>query len=204
MKRPLVIFGAGNIAQVVNFYFERFSEYETVAYVVDDLYFQEKAVFDRPCYPLSKALENQNLVRENWFIALSYKRFNTIRQEKFNLLMSLGVKLTNFIHPSNEINIYLSNSFNNLILENNIIQPFCKFGNNVFMWTNNHIGHHSNIDSNVFISSGVVISGNTNIGENCFFGVNSSVIDNITIGSRSWIGPGQTILTNLKPNSKIL
>lgn len=39
MKRKLVVFGTGQIAEVVAFYFDRDSEYEIVAFTVDSALF---------------------------------------------------------------------------------------------------------------------------------------------------------------------
>jgi UDP-3-O-[3-hydroxymyristoyl] glucosamine N-acyltransferase len=71
---------------------------------------------------------------------------------------------------------------NCFILENNVIQPFVRVGNNVTLWSGNHIGHHSTIGDHCFISSHVVISGSCEIGENCFLGVNATVRDNVKLG----------------------
>ena len=57
---------------------------------------------------------------------------------------------------------------NNLILEDNTIQPFVKIGSNNVFWSGNHIGHDVEICNHVYITSHVVISGFTKIGNNCF------------------------------------
>ena len=44
MKQPLIIFGAGKIAEAVSYYFKRDSNYAIEAYVVDD-YFATTSTF---------------------------------------------------------------------------------------------------------------------------------------------------------------
>ncbi len=203
-KQPLIIFGSGQIAEVAHFYFEAFSNFTVEAFVVDDEYFTKPVLFSKKCHKFSDVINKPSFTQANWFVAISYKRFNLIRQRKVEQLGSLNFKLINFIHPSSKISVDLSEKYNLFILEHNVIQPFVEFGNNIFLWTNNHIGHHSRIGSNTFISSGVVISGSCQIGDNSFFGVNSTIIDNLSIGTRSWIGPGKTITDNLNDKSKII
>ena len=74
-----------------------------------------------------------------------------------------GYRFANFV--SQKSNIFNDNNIgeNCMILENNVIQPFVKIGNNVTIWSGNHIGHHSVIEDNTFISSHVVISGRVKI-----------------------------------------
>ena len=79
------------------------------------------------------------------------------------------------------------------ILENNIIQPYVKIGNNVTLWSGNHIGHHSVIKDHCLFPL-VVISGRVTVDEQCFFGVNSTIRDNITIGKKSMIGAGSNFI----------
>lgn len=90
---------------------------------------------------------------------------------------------------------------NTFILENNVIQPFVKIGNNCILWSGNHVGHHSVIGDHCFISSHVVISGSTSIGSNSFLGVNSTIGDNVMIGEKSLIGAGSVVTSDTEPGS---
>src|SRR6516165_10578295 len=83
---------------------------------------------------------------------------------------------------------------NTFIMENNVIQPYVRIGQNVIMWSGNHIGHHTEIADNCFIASHVVVSGSVKVGRNTFIGVNATLRDNITIGASNVIGAACLIL----------
>lgn len=87
---------------------------------------------------------------------------------------------------------------NNLILEDNTIQPFVKIGSNNVFWSGNHIGHDVTIQDHCYITSHVVISGFTRIGHHSFLGVNATLRDDIDIAPFTFLGAGVTINANTK------
>ena len=112
----------------------------------------------------------------------------------------MGYKLVSYV--SSRATILNKNQIgeNCFILEDNTVQPFVQFGNNITLWSGNHIGHHSIIKDHTFIASHVVISGHVEIGEQCFVGVNATLRDNIKIGDRCVIGAGALILVDAAPD----
>jgi carbonic anhydrase/acetyltransferase-like protein (isoleucine patch superfamily) len=85
---------------------------------------------------------------------------------------------------------------NCFILENNVLQPFSRIGNNVTLWSGNHIGHRTVVKNHVFISSHCVISGFCEIRESCFLGVNATIGNNVTLSEDNFIGMGSVISKN--------
>ncbi len=195
MAKKLYIFGNGDIAEVANFYFSKFSDYEIEGFIVDKDYLKDTNFCSKKIIPTEEFLKiNKNEI--TLFIALGYAKLNKIREQKFNFFKEKGYSFASYL--SEKATILNDKNFgeNSFILENNVIQPFVKIGNNVTMWSGNHIGHHSLIEDNVFISSHVVVSGRVNIKKNTFIGVNSTIRDNIIIGDHAIIGAGSTILKN--------
>lgn len=199
MKKKLVVFGASEIAQLAHFYFSTDSNYEVVAFTVDESHIQESEFCGLPVVPFEGIEEKFPPSEFSFFIALSYSKLNNVRKEKFLAAKRLGYEMASYI--SSRATILNQNKVgeNCFILEDNTIQPFVKIGNNVTLWSGNHIGHHSTINDHAFIASHVVISGGVQIGEQCFVGVNATLRDHINVGERCVIGAGVLLLGNADP-----
>lgn len=196
--RNLVIFGAGNIAELANYYFSNDSEYRVVAHTVDSQYIDGNSVFGKPLVAFEE-VENLFPPSENdFFVALSYSKINAVRKEKFLIAKDKGYKLASYISTKATILNKGAIGDNAFILEDNTIQPFVKIGSNVTLWSGNHIGHHSVIHDHCFISSHVVISGGVVIGEQSFIGVNSTLRDHIKLGEACVIGAGSLLLSDIE------
>ena len=195
MNKKLLIFGNGQIAELANFYFTKFSNLKIEAFILDKEFIKESSFCEKPIIPLDKIKERFSTKEYSFFIALGYQGVNEIRKKKYLEVKKLGYEFETFISPNATI---LSKDIGNncFIFENNVIQPKVKIGNNVTLWSGNHIGHHSTLGDHCFISSHVVVSGNVNIGQQTFIGVNSAIRDNVTIGKKCIIGAGCKIFNN--------
>jgi len=200
MKKKLVIFGDGEIADQAFFYFSGQSNYEITAFTVDQPKndkFNNLPLID--CKEFENSFSNQEYLIH---IALSYRNLNKNRQNKFNYFKERNYKFASFISDKATILTEKKNHERNLfILEEQSIQTGVKIGDNVMMWSNNHIGHNSIIGSHTYISSNVTISGFSEIGERCFFGVNSCISDFCKIGNDCFITMGSIVNSNLKNDS---
>lgn len=199
MKKRLVIFGSGDIAQLAHFYFRTDSEYEVVAFTVDANYMQASTFCGLPVVAFEDVANYYPRGSHDLFVALSYSKLNAVRKDKYLAAKAQGYHMASFIssHASvlNEGRI----GENCFIFEDNTIQPFVTIGNNVTLWSGNHIGHHSVIKDHTFIASHVVISGGVEIGEQCFIGVNATLRDHIKVGDKCVIGAGALLLADAEP-----
>ena len=199
MKKPLVIFGSGDIAQLAHHYFSTDSNYEVVAFTVDANYIKESEFCGLPVVAFEDVAKKYPPDSYDFFVALSYSKLNAVRKEKFLAAKEMGYKLVSLISSrATLLNEGLIGE-NCFILEDNTIQPFVRIGNNVTLWSGNHIGHHSVIHDHTFIASHVVISGRVEIGEQCFVGVNVTLRDHIKIGDRCVVGAGALLLEDAEP-----
>ncbi len=199
MKKHLVIFGSGDMAQLAHFYFTTDSDYEVVAFTLDSQYISEPSFCDLPVVPFEEISSHYPPAHYDLFIALSYSKLNAIRKEKYLLAKEMGYHLPSFISSRATILNGYNIGENCFIFEDNTIQPFVSIGNNVTLWSGNHIGHHSTIKDHCFIASHVVVSGGVEIGEQCFIGVNATLRDHIKIGEKCVIGAGTLILADAAP-----
>lgn len=199
MKKPLILFGAGDIAELAHFYFTNDSEYEVVAFTVDAEYVTQDAFCGCPVVPFEGLAARFAPADHALFVAMSYSKLNVPRKEKYLAAKEMGYTITSYI--STRANVLNDGAIgeNCFILEDNTIQPFVSIGNNVTLWSGNHIGHHSTLQDHSFISSHVVVSGGVTIEEQCFIGVNATLRDHVTIGARCVIGAGALILADIEP-----
>ena len=198
MRKSLVIFGSGDIAQLAHYYFSTDSNYEIVAFTVDAKYIKETEFCGLPVVAFEDVAKNYPPDTYDFFVALSYSKLNAVRKEKFLAAKKFGYKMVSFISSRATVLNEGRVGENCFIFEDNTIQPFVTIGNNVTLWSGNHIGHHSVIHDHTFIASHVVISGGVEIGEQCFIGVNSTLRDHIKVGDRCVIGAGSLLLSDVE------
>jgi sugar O-acyltransferase (sialic acid O-acetyltransferase NeuD family) len=198
--KPLVIFGAADIAELAHYYFSTDSEYQVVAFTVDPAYITKKEFCGLPVVSFEDVVQCYSPATHELFVALSYSKLNAVRKERYLAAKALGYRLASYISSRSTILNEGKIGDNCFILEDNTVQPFVSIGNNVTLWSGNHIGHHSTIHDHCFISSHVVVSGGVEISEACFIGVNATLRDHIKIGERCLLGAGVLLLADADPD----
>ena len=199
-NKKIVIFGPGDFGQVVHFYLTHDSPYKVVAFTAHKDKIKNRELFGLPVIPFED-LEKQYPPSEySMFIAIPYTNLNQTRAKVFEEAKQKGYQLISYINSRAVVWEDVEIGENCFILENNVIQPYVKIGDDVIIWSGNHIGHHSIIKNHCFIASHVVISGKVTIEPYCFLGVNSTIRDGINIASKNVIGAAAVILKDTKEN----
>lgn len=203
-EKKIIIIGLSNNAKLAAFYFQRDTNYEVVGFAVHEKYKTQEQFYHYPVYSLENLKEQFPPEHYDAFVAVGYNDMNTIRENLYKEVKSMGYFLPNYISPRCSFLTEESIGDNNLILEDNTIQPFVKIGSNNVLWSGNHIGHDVVIGDHNFITSHVVISGFTVLENNCFLGVNATLRDAITIATKTLIGAGAIIVKNTNPEEVYL
>ncbi len=198
--KPILIFGAGDVAQLAAYLFELDGARTVTGFVVDDDHLDGDTAFGRPLLPASTLLERFPPDDHDLFVAVGYRRINRLRAEKCSWARELGYRLPSYVSPRATFFPTLEHGDNCLIFEDNTIQPFVTLGNNVTLFGGNGIGHHSHIGDDVFMS-GSRVAGGVHIGRGTFIGVNATLRDHITIGEHCVIGAGAIILHDAEDES---
>ena len=194
--RDIVIFGSGQIAEVVHYYLAVEGRRNVVAFTVDSAYLKSDVLLGLPVVDFATIVEKYPPSLYDMFVAVGFRRVNRDREEKVSVAESLGYHLVGYVSPKASVPPSFVAQPNTIIMDNNVIQPYVSVGRNVVMWSGNHIGHHSTIEDNCFIASHCVISGNVILGEGSFMGVNATVRDNVKVGNRNVLGAGVLILSD--------
>ncbi len=198
MMKPLVIFGATQMAELAHFYFTRDGGREVVAFTADSAYMPGTHFQGLPVVAFETVEAAFPPERFDMFVAVGYTDRNRLRRKKYDEARKKGYALASYV--SSKADWWPEKTTiggNVFIFEQNNIQPCVTIGDNVILWSANHIGHHSKVGDDCFIASHVVVSGNVNIGRGCFIGVNAALRDGIGIGEYSVIGAGCTVLADM-------
>ncbi len=192
----VIIFGIQDFAELAHYYLENDSEYEVVAFCVDEKYILEEKVFNNlPIVSFETVEKIYPPAEYNFFAPMSPQRMNRLRESVYNRIKAMGYNLISYI--SSKATIFNNPIGDNcFILENNTIQPFTTIGNNVILWSGNHIGHHSVIKDHVMFTSHVVLSGHCVVENYCTLGVNATIRDGITIAEGTFVAMAACIIKN--------
>jgi sugar O-acyltransferase (sialic acid O-acetyltransferase NeuD family) len=201
MKKSLIIFGAGKIAEAVSYYFERDSEYKIEVYVVDDEFVAADTFLNKPLVKLSEVSEKYPSKDFTVFIATGYQGINQLRTSKYEYFKQLGYSFASYVSP------YVKGDFtigeNTIVMDNAVIQPCVKFGNNVFVWGGAMVGHHATIRNHCWLTGGCQIGGIVDLGESTFVGLGAVIGNEVKIGKKCMIG-ASTLTTKSLPDKTVL
>jgi sugar O-acyltransferase (sialic acid O-acetyltransferase NeuD family) len=194
----LLIFGAGDVARLANFYFKTDSPHQVAAFVVDAAFKTADTFESLPLVSFDEAVERYPPREYSAFVAIGYAKMNRVRKEKYDQMRAAGYALVSYI-SSRCTYLTTPPGDNCFILEDNTVQPFVRVGNDVTLWSGNHIGHDSIIEDHCFITSHVVVSGHVRVGVGSFLGVNATLRNAITIAPESLIVAGAVITKDTTP-----
>jgi len=202
-KSSLVIFGLKDLAELAYEYFTHDSDFNVVAFTVNEAYMQNNTHYGLPVVPFEQIERFYSPEKHHFFAALSYQQLNRSREKKYLEFKAKGYAPASYIssHTFKWHNVEVGEHC--FIFEDNTLQPFVKIGNNVVLWSGNHIGHSSIIHDNVFITSHVVVSGFCEIGKNSFLGVNSTLANDTKIGQNCWISHA-SVISGQVPDHKLV
>lgn len=203
-KRPVVIFGTGGFAEVVDFYLERDSGYRAVAFTATRDALNVDSFSGRPAIPFDEIEQQFPPNAHEMFVAVGYAKLNRLRERFCNEARTKGYKLLSYVCSKATSWGDTRIGDNVFIFEDNTLQSFVSIGDGSILWSGNHIGHHSRIGNYCFITSHVVVSGYCSIGDRTFIGVNAAITDAITVAEDNLIGAGSVVEKDTAPNDAYL
>jgi sugar O-acyltransferase (sialic acid O-acetyltransferase NeuD family) len=194
--KDLVIFGNSQLAELAHFYFSKDSAYRIAAFTVDGEYLKESTFNGLPVVPYETIGSRYPNSRYDMFVAIGYKRLNAVRKEKYLQVANAGYHMTSYISSKSSVWEGASIGQNCMIMEGNILMPYCSVGNNVLVWVGSILSHHSKIMDHACITSHCAIGGNVTVGEQAFLGLNCTIRDGLTVGKMAVIGAGANLTVN--------
>src|SRR5947209_12798565 len=83
---------------------------------------------------------------------------------------------------------------NCFILENTVLQPFVRIGDDVVLWSGSIVCHDTVIGNHCFVAAHVTISGSVTVGPYCFLGAGATIRDGLSIAPGCVIGAGAVVV----------
>lgn len=198
----VVVFGAGQIAEVAKVYIEAHGPDRIVGFTVDGAFKQSDSFGGLPLVAWEDLESHFPPGTVKLLGPLSYRRLNDFRRDRHQEGKARGYGFTSFIHP--DCHIYTAAIGENaFILEGNVIQPFVRIGDGVMMWSGNHIGHHTVLGDYCFVASQVGIGGAATIGDGCFLGGKVGIEAGVTIGRQCFLDTATFIKADLPDESVV-
>lgn len=190
----IIIYGTGTLSELLYYYITNDSNYEIIAFTVDNEFLREKEFCNLPVVSFENIEDIYCPNEHGMIIAIGYsymrKRrliYNRIKEKKYLLI--------NYIHSSVNINNTLIGE-GNIILKNTTIEPFVTIGDNNILWSSVNLSHNSKISSHCFFASQSLVGGFTKVKDNCFIGFRSTLIQNIIVEKETLVGACSLITKN--------
>lgn len=200
-EKPLIIFGTGQVSEILSFYLERLNR-KIFAYCVDEKYYNKTSFKKKKVLTTKQVLKKYKPKDVNLHVALSYSKLNFLREKKFINFKKKGYFLESFITNKNIFSTNHKIGENCLIIDSHI-QPFAKIQNNAYIWSGSVIGHHSTLKNHIWISGGTAIGGNSIIGDRCFLGMNVTIGHFVKVEKKCFLSAGAILTKNIKQNSVV-
>ena len=196
MKKALIIYGIGKFAEYVGYVFENDSDYEVVAYCIEEEFKKENSFCNKPLTSFEKLNTEFSPDDFSLFIAVGN---NKVRERLYNRATEMGYNLASYISSQSSHWENLQTGNNVFVDEGCVLQPFISISDNTILFTS-QLGHHTHIGKHALIS-GSKTGGNVRIGDYCYLGLNASIKQNVEIAANTIIGMGCVIEKNILKSS---
>ena len=203
-KKPLLLFGAGKIAEVIAYYAENECGFRIEAFVCDAAHISSPVFLNRPVVAFEDLDRLYPASQFDVFVALGYHEMNRLREHKLNAFLSKGYNLVSIVSPSCNLAKNITYGYNCFIMPPAIIHPCVSIGNNVFVWSGAMIGHHSKIGNHNWFTSCSALGGNVLMGNNCFLAMQATVSNQVTIGNECFLGANTLVTKNMQDGQVVI
>lgn len=197
MKKKLIIFGTDIMAKLMHYYFSRDSQYEIVAFTVDEKYKKNDTYLGLPLVSFEKIETIFSPKEYSIFIAIGPSKMNLNRESKFIEAKNKGYHCANYLSSNAICNTDIGE--NNFIGDMAVINPFVKIGNNNLIWEHCIINADSIIENNCYLSPNSSVGTFAIIKNNSIVGTGSIVKTSVVVAEKTLIGAASYISENTKP-----
>src|SRR5580704_10262661 len=135
MKKELIIFGIGKIADVVYYYATEECGFTVVAFAVDESYKDQDNFHDLPVIAFHEIEKKYNPAKYDMFVAVGYHDLSKIREAKCKEARDKGYTLVSVVSPKANLPKNVVFGSNCFIMPPAIIHPYVTLGDNVFIWS---------------------------------------------------------------------
>lgn len=193
VPKPLVIFGAGSLAQLVRAYFLRDSDRAIAACTVDRRYADSARLDGLPTVPFEELERSHPPDEYSLFVAVGYTDVNLRRAEIFEEGIRRGYELPTLVSSRADCWDDLRIGRNCLVFDGVVIEPNVEIGDGVIAWSGSQISHDSLIGDHCFLGPHAVVLGDASVGARSFVGGNATIRNGIRVAEDCVVGAGALI-----------
>ena len=202
-NKKLLIYGNGEMAQLMYHYFTHDSDYEVVAFTADEEYMTETTLCGLDMIPFASVEERYPPGSTEMFVAIGYARMRN-RKVMYEKAKSKGYSLANYISSQAHLSPGVRIGENNAFLSGVIVEPFCEIGNNNMFNSGVTVCHHTVVKDHSFLAARVLIGGRCLINDGCFFGFGCVVLQYKTMEQESLVGANALLLSDTRAYGRYL
>lgn len=197
----LIIYGLGDFAKMMRFYFERDTEYRVEAFCADSPFIKSNTFDGLPVVAFEEIQNVYPIDKFKIFVAVGYSNMRA-RKAMYVNANNKNYTFASYISPSANIAPGTKLGVNNVVLQGAQIEPFCTIGSNNIIWSSVNICHDTTIGDHCFFASQSLVGGFSTVGDNCFVGFNATIIQRIILADETLVGTKSLVSKNTKPYSK--
>ena len=186
---PLVIYGAGPLARLMHFYFTVNNDYEVSHFCIDREYLNQESFCGLPLIPFDQVEEICPPQTHQMFVAIGYKQMRA-RKLLFDRAKEKGYRCASYVSPHAIVNQGAVMGENNVLMDQVVMEPFSRMGDNNLYWSGTLISHGCLIGNHNYVSAKVVIGGESTMEDGCFLGNTACTINNIVLREETMLLPG--------------
>ncbi len=207
-QTPVVVFGAGRLAQLAAYVLGHDSPFEVIGHTVDTPYLAmaqaDPALGGLPVFPFETLEDHLGPNECQLLIALGYRQINGLRQARFDQARARGYRLISYVSSQATLWPNVAIGENVMVYEQTVVQPFAHIGDNCLIRSSVHLSHHVHVEDHVFIAAGVVTGGGVRVGARTCLGLGATIKDGIVLASQTFVGAGSLVLADTEFNGLYL
>jgi len=197
--KKLIICGTGAQSELAYIYFSKDSDYEVVAFTIEQAYLRETHLLGLPVFPFEEIEKYISPEEADMYIAIGPIKLCSVMEhfciaakgKGYTLASYCPTVVKNYFEPS-----YGENCFIDHVAQ---FHPLVKIGNGVTIM-NSEIAHHSEIGDFSFLTC-AMLGGRVIVEDHVFIGMKTVIKEGVRIGKGSIIGMGCVITKDVEPYS---
>jgi sugar O-acyltransferase (sialic acid O-acetyltransferase NeuD family) len=201
MRRPLIIYGNGQMAESFYSKFKAAGQYDVVAFTVDRGFNASDRLFDLPVIAFEDLGARFPPGQVEAFVAVGPIKNNRIRAAKYLELKGRGYRIASYVSPLSRVSPDARVGENCSLGEHTLVQPYANVEDDVHIGSASIVGHHCVVRQHAYLAVHVVTAGSVTIGERAFIGAGVIIRDNVTVGEAAIVGAGANVLYDIEPDS---
>ena len=198
--KKLIIYGESAYAQMLAQYFQADSEYEVVAFCVDEAYKTEDEIKGIPVVALENIEIHYASDEHSIFAAIGYKSVRT-HKRLFEKVAKLSFPVASYVSSQAMVDASCHIGVNCLVLAGCIIEPETLIEDNCFVNSGVIVCHHAVIKAHTILASGSLIGGHSTVGESSLIGFHATVAELLELGEETLLAAGSVLLNNTEKHT---